>query len=144
MKRYEFITAVLKRLCYPRLGRADKGVVLRYLDRTPYRLLLPGGDKAGAPFARRGNAGQALFGTPRWLCPQVTPPTWPCSRRPMPCTARYPGLPRDTSCNALSMRPPEGSMRHEINSSYPSIIDPNVQPETYLFYLRSDSNLNWN
>jgi hypothetical protein len=24
MKRYEFIAAVLKRLCYPRLGRADK------------------------------------------------------------------------------------------------------------------------
>jgi hypothetical protein len=33
MKRYEFIAAVLKRLCYPRLGRADKGVVLRYLER---------------------------------------------------------------------------------------------------------------
>jgi transposase InsO family protein len=32
-KRYEFIAAVLKRLCYPRLGRADKGVVLRYLER---------------------------------------------------------------------------------------------------------------
>jgi hypothetical protein len=26
-KRYEFIAAVLKRLCYPRLGRAEKGVV---------------------------------------------------------------------------------------------------------------------
>jgi hypothetical protein len=33
MKRYEFIAAVLKRLCYPCLGRADKGVVLRYLER---------------------------------------------------------------------------------------------------------------
>jgi hypothetical protein len=32
-KRYEFITAVLKRLCYPRLGRTEKGVVLRYLER---------------------------------------------------------------------------------------------------------------
>lgn len=32
-KRYEFIAAVLKRLCYRRLGRADKGVVLRYLER---------------------------------------------------------------------------------------------------------------
>jgi hypothetical protein len=32
-KRYEFIAAVLKRLCYRRLGHADKGVVLRYLER---------------------------------------------------------------------------------------------------------------
>jgi hypothetical protein len=30
------------------------------------------------------------------------------------------------------MRPPEGSMRHETNSSYPLTLDPNVQPETYL------------
>lgn len=38
-KRYEFIAAVLKRLCYRRLRRADKGVVLRYLERlTGYSL----------------------------------------------------------------------------------------------------------
>jgi transposase InsO family protein len=33
-KRYEFIAGVLKRLRYRRLRRADKGVVLRYLERT--------------------------------------------------------------------------------------------------------------
>lgn len=33
-KCYEFIVGVLKRLRYRRLGRADKGVVLRYLERT--------------------------------------------------------------------------------------------------------------
>ena len=33
-KRYVFITAVVKRLRYRRLVRADKGVVLRYLERT--------------------------------------------------------------------------------------------------------------
>jgi transposase InsO family protein len=33
-QRYAFISAVLKRFGYPRLGRADKGVVLRYLQRT--------------------------------------------------------------------------------------------------------------
>jgi len=32
--RYGFIAEVLKRLRYPRLGRPDKGVVLRYLERT--------------------------------------------------------------------------------------------------------------
>jgi hypothetical protein len=32
--RYEFIVGVLRRLRYRRLGRADKGVVLRYLERT--------------------------------------------------------------------------------------------------------------
>ena len=33
-KRYECIAGVLKRLRYRRLRRADKGVVLRYLERT--------------------------------------------------------------------------------------------------------------
>lgn len=33
-QRYAFITSVLKRFAYRRLGRADKGVVLRYLERT--------------------------------------------------------------------------------------------------------------
>jgi transposase InsO family protein len=33
-QRYRFIEAVLKRLGYARLGRRDKGVVLRYLQRT--------------------------------------------------------------------------------------------------------------
>src|SRR6202521_2355757 len=33
-QRYEFITRVLKRLRYRRLRRVDKGVVLRYLERT--------------------------------------------------------------------------------------------------------------
>jgi transposase InsO family protein len=33
-KRYAFIAGVLKRLRYRRLRRADKGVVLRYLERT--------------------------------------------------------------------------------------------------------------
>ena len=33
-QRYAFISALLKRFGYPRLGRADKGVVLRYLQRT--------------------------------------------------------------------------------------------------------------
>ena len=33
-KRYEFITAVVKRLRYRRLARSDKGIVLRYLERT--------------------------------------------------------------------------------------------------------------
>jgi transposase InsO family protein len=33
-QRYRFITAVLKRFAYRRLGRADKGTVLRYLQRT--------------------------------------------------------------------------------------------------------------
>ena len=33
-QRYRFIATVLKRLAYRRLGRADKGVVLRYLERT--------------------------------------------------------------------------------------------------------------
>jgi transposase InsO family protein len=32
--RYDFIAAALKRLPYRRLGRPDKGVVLRYLERT--------------------------------------------------------------------------------------------------------------
>jgi hypothetical protein len=52
----------------PRACRQGCGVAL---SRTPHRLLPPAGDQAGAPFARRGSAGQALFGTPRWLCPQV-------------------------------------------------------------------------
>lgn len=34
LQRYQFISAVLKRLAYARLGRPDKGVVLRYLQRT--------------------------------------------------------------------------------------------------------------
>jgi transposase InsO family protein len=34
VERYGFITAVLKRLQYRRLGRSDKGVVRRYLRRT--------------------------------------------------------------------------------------------------------------
>ena len=34
VERYGFIAAVLKRLQYRRLGRADKGVVRRYLCRT--------------------------------------------------------------------------------------------------------------
>ena len=33
-QRYGFITAVLQRMAYRRLGRSDKGVVLRYLVRT--------------------------------------------------------------------------------------------------------------
>jgi len=33
-QRYAFITAVVKRLRYRKLARADKGVVLRYLERT--------------------------------------------------------------------------------------------------------------
>ncbi len=33
-QRYRFITSVLRRFAYRRLGRADKGVVLRYLERT--------------------------------------------------------------------------------------------------------------
>jgi transposase InsO family protein len=33
-KRYEFIAGVLRRLRYRRLNRADKGMVLRYLERT--------------------------------------------------------------------------------------------------------------
>jgi hypothetical protein len=33
-QRYGFIAAVLKRFAYRRLGRADKGVVLRYLKRA--------------------------------------------------------------------------------------------------------------
>ena len=32
--RYSHIQAVLKRFAYPRLKRADKGLVLRYLGRT--------------------------------------------------------------------------------------------------------------
>lgn len=34
IERYGFIVAVLKRFAYRRLGRADKGVVMRYLERT--------------------------------------------------------------------------------------------------------------
>lgn len=34
VERYSFIAAVLKRFAYRRLGRADKGVVMRYLART--------------------------------------------------------------------------------------------------------------
>ena len=34
VERYALIVAVLKRLGYRRLGRADKGVVLRYLRHT--------------------------------------------------------------------------------------------------------------
>jgi transposase InsO family protein len=34
LQRYGFIEAVLKRVGYARLGRRDKGVVLRYLERT--------------------------------------------------------------------------------------------------------------
>ena len=33
-KRYAFISSVVKRLRYRRLVRADKGIVLRYLERT--------------------------------------------------------------------------------------------------------------
>jgi hypothetical protein len=33
-QRYEFIGALLKRLRYAQLRRTDKGVVLRYLERT--------------------------------------------------------------------------------------------------------------
>src|SRR3970040_2275314 len=33
-ERYAFIAAVLKRLGYRRLKRSDKGVVMRYLERT--------------------------------------------------------------------------------------------------------------
>jgi transposase InsO family protein len=34
VQRYDFIATVLRRFAYRRLGRADKGVVLRYLERT--------------------------------------------------------------------------------------------------------------
>ena len=34
VERYAHISRVLKRFDYPRLGKADKGVVLRYLRRT--------------------------------------------------------------------------------------------------------------
>ena len=33
-QRYNFISGVLKRFGYPKLGRCDKGVVLRYLEHT--------------------------------------------------------------------------------------------------------------
>lgn len=34
VERYGFIVDILKRFAYRRLGRADKGVVMRYLERT--------------------------------------------------------------------------------------------------------------
>ena len=54
-QRYEFIAAVLKRFGYRRLGRAEKGVVLRYLGRiTEYsRAQL-------TRLVRRGGGGTAL------------------------------------------------------------------------------------
>ena len=35
VERYGFITGVLGRFAYPQLGRADKGVLMRYLARIP-------------------------------------------------------------------------------------------------------------
>jgi hypothetical protein len=34
LERYGFIAAVLGRFAYPQLGKADKGVLMRYLART--------------------------------------------------------------------------------------------------------------
>ena len=60
-QRYAFISALLKRFGYPRLGRADKGVVLRYLQRTTgysrqqlTRLVRRAAD--GAPLVKRYRA----------------------------------------------------------------------------------------
>jgi transposase InsO family protein len=60
-QRYQFISAVLKRLAYARLGRADKGVVLRYLQRTsgysPQQLTrLVGRARDGTALAKRYRA----------------------------------------------------------------------------------------
>ena len=60
-QRYTFIGTLLKRFGYPGLGRADKGVVLRYLQRTSgysrqqlTRLVRQAAD--GAPLAKRYRA----------------------------------------------------------------------------------------
>ena len=66
VERYGFIAAVLKRFAYRRLGRADKGVVMRYLARTtgysrkPLTRLV-GRCLQGAPLAKRYRAPAAGF-----------------------------------------------------------------------------------
>ena len=61
VRRYEFIAAVLRRMSYARLGRADKGVVLRYLQLTAgysrqQLTRLVGRARGGAVLAKRYRA----------------------------------------------------------------------------------------
>src|ERR1700674_345575 len=67
VERYSFIAAVLKRFAYRRLGRADKGVVMRYLARTTgysrqQLTRLVGRCLQGALLAKRYRAPAAGFG----------------------------------------------------------------------------------
>ena len=61
VERYGFISAVLQRFQYGRLGRSDKGVVLRYLERTTgysrqQLTRLVGRARHGRPLAKRYRA----------------------------------------------------------------------------------------
>ena len=61
MERYGFISAVLQRFRYGRLGRSDRGVVLRYLERTTgysrqQITRLVGRSRQGAPLVKRYRA----------------------------------------------------------------------------------------
>lgn len=61
VERYGFISAVLRRFRYYRLGRSDKGVVLRYLERTTdysrqQLTRLVGRCRHGPPLAKRYRA----------------------------------------------------------------------------------------
>src|SRR5512134_1589060 len=92
LQRYQFIGAVLKRLAYARLGRAAKGVVLRYLQRTSgysrqQLTRLVGRARDGTALAKRYRA--PTHGFPR----KLSPATSPCSLTPMPCMAPCPGRP---------------------------------------------------
>ena len=61
VERYGFISAVLQRFRYGRLGRSDRGVVLRYLERTTgysrqQITRLVGRSRQGAPLVKRYRA----------------------------------------------------------------------------------------
>jgi hypothetical protein len=68
--RYSHIQAVLKRFAYPRLKRADKGRVLRYLGRTT-GLFTATVDPSGAAVLGHRRACQALPSAGTGLCPKV-------------------------------------------------------------------------
>ena len=94
--RYEQIAAVLRRLGYRRLKRPDKGVVLRYLERTT------GSSRQQlSRLARRGLEGEVLATPPRPVFAASSRPlTSRCLPRPTRCMARCPAPRQNTSCSA--------------------------------------------
>ena len=91
-ERYGFIERTLKRLGYARHSRADKGVLLRYLERMT-GLSRQQVTRLMRQYRKHGSCrGGAV--RPRTALPAATPLwTWPCWPRWMRCTARCPAPP---------------------------------------------------